>query len=60
VRHCEGRLIPEPTDSFSLGCEEEDENTPQETPHPSTSRDLQFFLNVTSAEPQQDHVEIYF
>jgi hypothetical protein len=52
VHHCEGLPIPEPTESFSLGCDEEEENTPEETPRPSTSRDLECFLNVT-AEPHK-------
>jgi hypothetical protein len=39
-------------DSFSLDSDEE-ENTPEETPQPSTSRYLEFFLNATSAEPHK-------
>jgi hypothetical protein len=46
-------LFQYPTDSFSLDCDEEEENTPEKTPQPSTSRDSEFFLNVTSAEPHK-------
>jgi hypothetical protein len=53
VPHCKGLSIPEPPDSFSLDCDEEEENTLEETPQPSTSRDLEFSLNVTSAEPHK-------
>jgi hypothetical protein len=54
VPHCEGLPIPEPSpDSFSLHCDEEEENTLKETPQPSTSRGPEFFLNVTSAEPHK-------
>jgi hypothetical protein len=53
VPDCEGLPIPEPPDSFSLDCDEEEKNTPEETPQPSTSRALEFFLNVTSAEPHK-------
>jgi hypothetical protein len=53
VPHCEGRPIPEPPDSFSPGCDEEQDNTPEETRQPSTSRQPQFFLNATSAEPHK-------
>jgi hypothetical protein len=42
-----------PTDSFSLDSDDKEENTPKETPQPSTSRDLEFFLNITSAEAQK-------
>jgi hypothetical protein len=44
VPHHEGLPIPEPADSFSLDCDEEG------TPQPSTSRDLEFFLSITSVE----------
>jgi hypothetical protein len=37
VPHCECLLIPGHPDSFSLDCDEEEENTPEETPQPSTS-----------------------
>jgi hypothetical protein len=53
VPQCEGLPIPETPDSFSLDSDEEEENTAVETPQPSTSRDLEFFLNVTSAEPHK-------
>jgi hypothetical protein len=43
--------MPEPPNSFSLDSYEEEKNTPEETPQPSTSRDLGFFLNVTFDEP---------
>jgi hypothetical protein len=36
VPHCEGLHIAEPLDSFSPDCDEEEENTPEETPQPST------------------------
>jgi hypothetical protein len=39
--------------SFSLDSDEEEENTPAETPQPTTSRDLEFFVNATSAEPRK-------
>jgi hypothetical protein len=39
--------------SFSLDSEEEEKNTPKETPQPSTSRDPEFFLNATSDEPHK-------
>jgi hypothetical protein len=46
--------IPEPPpDSFYLDCDEEEENTQEETSQPSTSRDPECFLNVTSAEPHK-------
>jgi hypothetical protein len=35
-------------DSFSLDCNEKEENTPKEMQQPSFSRDLEFFLNITS------------
>ena len=53
VPHCEGLPIPEPPASFSLDSDEEEKNTPEETPQPSTSRDREFFLNVTSDQPQK-------
>jgi hypothetical protein len=48
VPHCEGLPIAEPSESFSLDCDEEEENTPEETLQPSTSKYLEFFLNVPS------------
>jgi len=33
---------------FSLDCDKEEENTPEETQQPSTSKDLEFFMNKTS------------
>jgi hypothetical protein len=36
-----------------LDCDEEEENTPKETRQSFNSRDLKFFLNVTSAEPHK-------
>jgi hypothetical protein len=53
VPHCEGLPIPELPQQFSLDCDKEEENTPEETPQRSTSRDPEFFLNVTSAEPHK-------
>ena len=53
VPHCEGLPIPEPPDSFSLDSDEEEKNIPEETPQPSASRGLEFFLNVTSDEPHK-------
>jgi hypothetical protein len=50
VPHCDGLPIPEHPDSFPLDCDEEEENTPEQTPQPTISRDLEPFLNVTSAE----------
>jgi hypothetical protein len=50
VPHSECLSIPEPPISFSLDSADEEEGTPKETTQPSTSRDLEFFLNVTSAE----------
>jgi len=40
-----GEWLPilEPPNSFSLDCDEEEENTPEETKQPSTSKDLEFF-----------------
>jgi hypothetical protein len=51
VPHCERLPIPEPPDSFPLDSDEKEENTSEETLEPSTSRNLEFFLNATSAEP---------
>lgn len=56
---CEGLPIPERPDFFFLDCDEEEENTPEETQQPFTSRDPEIFLNVTSAEPE-DHAERTF
>jgi hypothetical protein len=53
VPHSERLSIPEAPNSCSLDCDEEEENTPEETPQPSTSRDLKYFLNITSAEPHR-------
>jgi hypothetical protein len=53
VPRCEGLPIPEHPDSFSLDSDEEEKNTPKETPQPSTSRDPELFLNVTSDEPHK-------
>jgi hypothetical protein len=53
VPHCECLPIPEPPNSFCLDCVEEEENTPEETWQPSTSRDPELFLNITSAEPHK-------
>jgi hypothetical protein len=33
--------------------DEEEKNTPEETPQPSTSRDPEFFLNITIVEPHK-------
>jgi hypothetical protein len=58
--HCKSLSIPELLNSFSLDSDEEEENTPEETPQPSTSRDLEFLLNVTSAEPHKiTQTELY-
>jgi hypothetical protein len=46
-----GLPIPETPDSFSLDCDKVDVNTHKETPQPSTSKDREFFLKITSAEP---------
>jgi hypothetical protein len=53
VPHCEGLPIPNPPDSFSVDCNEEEENTLRGTPQPSSSRDPEFFMNVTSAKPHK-------
>jgi hypothetical protein len=53
MSQCVGLPISEPPDSSSLDCDEEEENTPEETPQSSTSKDPKFFLNVTSAEPHK-------
>jgi hypothetical protein len=53
VPHCEGLSIPEPPDSFSLDCDEEEENTPEEAPQPSISRDVECSLNITFTEPHK-------
>jgi hypothetical protein len=45
--------IPEHLNSFSLDWDEEKANTPEETWQPSTLRDPEFFLNLTSAEPHK-------
>jgi len=50
---CESLPIPEPPNSFSLDCDDEEENTPQETSQPSTTRNPEFFLNITFAEPHK-------
>jgi hypothetical protein len=46
VRHCEDLPISEPPVSFSLDLDEEEENTPEETPRPSTSRDPKFLIRT--------------
>jgi hypothetical protein len=53
VPHHESLPIPEPFDSFSLACHEEERNILKETQQPSTSRNLEFFLNLSSAEPHK-------
>jgi hypothetical protein len=46
-------LFQTPPVSFSLDYNEEVENKPKGTPQPSTSRDPEFFLNMTFAEPHK-------
>jgi hypothetical protein len=47
-------LFQNPQTVFSpLDCDEEEVHTPEEASQPSTSRDLKFILNVTSAEPHK-------
>jgi hypothetical protein len=53
VTHCESLPIPELPDVSPLDCDEEEENTPEETWQSYTSGDPKFFLNVTSAEPHK-------
>lgn len=53
VPHCESLPIPEPPNYFSLDCDDEEENTPEEIPQPSTTRNPEFFLNITFAEPHK-------
>jgi hypothetical protein len=48
--HGEGLPIPESPDGFSLDFDEEEENMPEEMQQPSTSRDLEFFMNGTCDE----------
>jgi hypothetical protein len=42
-----------PPGSSSPDFDEEEKNTPKETPQPFTSRHPKSFLNITSAEPQK-------
>jgi hypothetical protein len=44
---------PPPPDSFYLDCDDEEENTQEETPQSFASREPEYFLNVTSAEPHK-------
>jgi len=51
VPHYHGLPIPEPSKSFLLDSDMEEENTFEETLQPSTYRDPEAFLNITFAEP---------
>jgi hypothetical protein len=56
VPHCESFPIPEPpppSNYFFLECDDEEENTPEETLQPSTTRNPEFFLNITLAESDE-------
>ena len=50
VPHNDGLPIPEPSESFSLVSDVEEENISEETLQPCTSRDPEIFLNITFAE----------
>jgi hypothetical protein len=51
---CKGVPIPEPCNRFfPLECDEEGKNTHKTQLQPSMSRDQEFFLNITSAEPHK-------
>ena len=50
MRLCEGLPISEPPDSITPDCDEEEENATEEILQPSTSRNPEFSLKVTSPQ----------